>query len=111
MHEQTLWFVGNGDRPVLYRVRLIENQATGDLRAASGDRAVAVKILQVTGTIRDLVFLNDKPALVVENDGLQCFDIDGNALTPFLSGVGGHIAILNSCIKLKMTATNKNSCF
>ncbi len=94
VHDQTLWFVGASDPPVLYRARLVENQATGDLRTDPRGRAVAVSPLEMDGVIRDIVILQDNPVLIVENEGIQCFDLGGNAVTPNLPGEEIHVSRL-----------------
>ncbi|MDP6693227.1 MAG: hypothetical protein QF444_02785 [Phycisphaerales bacterium] len=107
VNEQTLWFVGDGDKPVLYCARLVENQATGDLRTVPRGRATALITLELEGAIRSMIFLDDKPILVVENDGLQCFDTDGLAMMPNLRGNGGQMAVISGSIIAAIPSTNQ----
>jgi hypothetical protein len=94
IHDQTLWFVGDSQHPVLYRARLIENQETGEMRTVPNGKAIAVTSLPIVGEIREIVFLNNEPIVVVEHEGMHCFGIDGVAITPKLVGEGWHIAVL-----------------
>ncbi|MDP7009566.1 MAG: hypothetical protein QGI78_08360 [Phycisphaerales bacterium] len=88
VHDTTLWFVGGETPPVLYRARLHENRATGDLRTDPRGRASAVTTIDIEGRVQDLIILNNDPVLVVEQDGLQCYSLDGKPITP---KVHGHI--------------------
>lgn len=93
VHDQTLWFIGDGESPVLYRSRLIEDQSTGTFRPVLRGRAEAVQPLDIQGTILDLLFLQDEPLLVVENGGIQCFNANSIAVTPLLQATGGRISV------------------
>jgi len=98
VHGQTLWFVGESDPPVLYRARLVKNQGTGELRIVPPGRATAVTPLVIQGAVRDLVFIHDEPVLVVEDEGVQCFDLEGKAVTPKLAGKETHVATQGSTL-------------
>jgi hypothetical protein len=93
VHEQTIWFIGESEPPTLYRARLVENQATGVMGTVPQGRATAVTSLAMQGVVRDLVFIHDEPVLVVEDEGLQCFDIRGAALTSKLTGLDVHVSV------------------
>ena len=93
VHKQTLWFVGSSPEPILYRARLVKNQTTGVFTTVPPSRANAVEPISVSGKIRDLIFLDDEPILVVENDGVQCFNVEGFAVTPKLQSDGCEISI------------------
>ncbi len=96
VHDQTLWFVGEGEPPILYRARLVENQATGDLRTVPRGRAAAVVPLEMTGVIRDILFLQDNPIFVIENGGVQCFDISEKPVIPKLIGKEAHVTLFGN---------------
>ena len=96
VHGQILWFVGDSDPPILYRARLVENQATGDLRTVPRGRATAVTPLEIQGLVRDLVFMQDEPVFVIDNGGVQCFDMKGLAITSKLTGDDAHVAMQGS---------------
>ena len=98
VQEQTLWFVGASDPPILYRARLVKNQTTGAFSTVPHGRANAVKPISVPGTIKDLVFLDDDPILVVEHEGVQCYNIDGSSRTSKLQGDGIHISVQGSSL-------------
>ena len=98
VQEQTLWFVGASDPPILYRARLVKNKTTGAFSTVPHGRANAVKPISVPGTIKDLVFLDDDPILVVEHEGVQCYNIDGSARTSKLQGDGIHISVQGSSL-------------
>ena len=98
VQEQTLWFVGASDPPILYRARLVKNQTTGAFSTVPNGRANAIKTISVPGTIKDLVFLDDDPILVVEHEGVQCYNIDGSARTSKLHGDGSHISVQGSSL-------------
>ena len=93
VHDQTLWFIGEGESPVLYRARLAEDQSTGTFYPVLRGRAEAVQTLDIQGKILDLLFLQDEPILVVENGGLQCFNANSIAVTPLLPASGGRISV------------------
>lgn len=103
IHNQTLWFVGDSQHPVLYRARLIENQTTGDLQTVPSGKATAVTSLPIVGEIQDIVFLDTEPIVVVEHEGTQCVGIDGVPITPRLVGGGWHITVLGDALVAVMS--------
>ena len=98
IHDQTLWFVGENESPILYRARLVQDKATGSFSTSPSERANAVAQLAFEGKIKDIVFLDDDPILVIENDGVQCFSVGGSSVTPLLHGEGNHVAVLGNSL-------------